>query len=224
MVYEIPGVAKICQVKYWESDKEKTRNTIIKTYVLQDTGKLSSDDPSVRFETSINLNIEMYDIRNKEISYRLIKQQKGKNTEYRTTSYVDDSMNLVQRETNNKTKIEAYNTYPCIHGGIIKERYPKKDIRFQTDSFFGWALNTTAGCTFNKPGQVDILLFRSLQKSDDTLPNYKYTEKDVVSVNINLYIANSVESAMQQKTASNMQINEPLITFEKEMLFKEIIP
>ena len=208
--FELPGMASMIQVEMVHGQTK-----ILKTHIVYQDG-----DVNLQKQLYTQIQVSSGDIL--ELSYGLKKVHKSSDSTFR--AYADDSMKLVERPIYDKSikikrtndyELNGYFTSSCVHGGIIRETY-------DSESFFGWANSNPIGCNFPGEGQVNIMIFRSVNNNDWKGISETLNERHVLSTDFQLFVDNSVNKITNLKLAGNAKLNEPLSKFMHKINLSDI--
>ena len=117
--------------------KHNTNSRLLKTYMVNKSG-------CPNLMKQLFMEIQFVSDEYIEVNLNLHKKSKSSSSQYK--GYIDDSMFMVERPIYNKNssirrtndyELNGYYTYPCVHGGMLRETYTRDNRNLE--SFFGWA-------------------------------------------------------------------------------------
>ena len=193
---------------------------VLKTYIINMSG-------CPNLKKQLFTEVQIFSKMTAEIQYNLKK--KVMNSKSTHKAYADDSMKLVERpiydknvdiKRTNDYELNGFFTSACVHGGMLRETL--KSGNSQVESYFGWANSNPIGCTFAGPGEVDIMVFRTLGNNDQKGVNDKVRETHVISTAFQFYIDKTPNGVMFHKVRANTKLNEPYAVFPKDISVGDI--
>jgi len=203
--------------------KSSTNYQLLKTYIVNSHG-------CPNLMKQLNVEIQFFQsAQTIEVLYSLTRKPKSIESSFK--AYVDDSMKLVERpiyntsvstKRTNNFELNGLFTYPCVHGGVLRETYKDSALR-NLESFFGWANSNPIGCVMSGNNQVEFMISRTIGNNDYKGVNENLYDKRVVSTGFQFYIDKSVPGVLFHKVRANTKLNEPYAVFTNKIT-RDLIP